>query len=382
MFSICAPIMVVDVAGSIAMIVISLLCFRVSVQIARARPENVFYSYLNWLVAALLAFSLSRPLGHIVKHFLLYTGRADVWADLSPVSGSINTAVFFLITSITLFFRKMQRVMERMGEDRKKIERISRELLNLNQNTEILVSERTRAELALNVAHEIRNPVMVIGGMIRRILTKSPPEEETRKYLESILNQVTRLENIVKKFETIKGDLSWAFTREDLNNIVKSSVNMIVPEANQKGITIETKTSEMPLYVEVNANLIKLSIVHCIRNAIEASGPGKKIEVQARPAKYGAMVRIIDHGTGMSDAILKNIFVPFFGTKEKSSGLGLCVVKQIIEEHGGTINISSVEGQGTIVEIFLPTRIGTAKTWGTEVLAKPGHISVRAGKGC
>ncbi len=379
MFSICTPIMAVDVCGSITMIVISLMCFRVSREISRARPENVFYSYMNWLVAALLAFSLSRPLGHIVKHLLLYSGKAGLWAELSPLSGSVNTAVFFLITSITLFFRKMQRVMERMGEDKKKIERISRELLNLNQNTEILVSERTRAELALNVAHEIRNPVMVIGGMIRRILTRSPSEEETRRYLQSILNQVMRLENIVKKFETIKGDLSWAFTREDLNGIVRAAVNMILPEARQKGIDIEIKTSEAPLLVEVNANLIKLSLVHCIRNAIEASEPGNKIELQTLQEKYGAMVRIIDHGTGMSDAILKNIFVPFFGTKEKSSGLGLCVVKQIIEEHGGTINIFSVEGEGTTVEIFLPTRIGTAKTWGTGQQSGGTHRSPHAG---
>jgi len=371
MFSICTPIVIVDVAGSITMIIISLLCLRVSRKISKARPENVFYSYLNWLVAALLAFSLSRPLGHIVKHILLALGKADCWSELSPISGSINTAVFFLITSITLFFRKMQSVMEKMGEDKKKIERISQELLNLNQNTEILVSERTRAELALNVAHEIRNPVTVIGGMIRRILTRSPSEKETRQYLKSILNQVVRLENIVKKFETIKGNLSLAFTREDLNNLVKSAVSMIQPEAMEKGLIIVTETEKTPLFVEVNANLIKLSIVHCIRNAIEASQEGKKIEVRTIRAKYGAIVEIIDHGTGMPEAILKKIFVPFFGTKEKSSGLGLCVVKQIIEEHGGTINISSVEGEGTVVEIFLPTRIGTAKTWGKESAEGP-----------
>ncbi len=364
--SICTPIIVIDVAGSLTMIIISLLCLKVARQISRTRPDNIFYSYLNWLVAALLAFSLSRPLGHIVKHILLYMGKREYWVVLSPISGSINTAIFFLITSITLFFQTMQRIMERMGEDKKKIERISQELLNLNQNTEILVSERTRAELALNVAHEIRNPVMVIGGMIRRILNKSLPRQERREYLKAILHQVIRLENIVKKFETIKGDLSWAFTREDLNRLVKSSVNMILPEAKQKGITIVTELAQTPLFVEVNANLIKLSLVHCLRNAIEASEEGKKIIVRTRHAKYGAIVKIIDHGTGMPEEVLKKIFVPFFGTKKKSSGLGLCVVKQIIEEHGGTINISSVEGEGTVVEIFLPTRIGTAKTWGKE----------------
>jgi signal transduction histidine kinase len=358
------------VAGSIAMIVISLLCLRVAGEISRTTPDNVFYSYLNWLVAALFAFSLSRPLGHIVKHILLALGETDIWASLSPISGSINTGIFFLITAITIFFEKMQRIMERMEKNRKKIQHISQEFLNLNQNTEILVSERTRAELALNVAHEIRNPVTVIGGMIRRILTRAPSAQETKEYLESVLNQVIRLEKIVKNFETIKGDLSWAFTTEDLNELVTSAVNMILPEAEAKGIILVIETEKMPPSVEVNASLIKLSIVHCIRNAIEASEKGQRIEVLTTRTEYGAMIRITDHGTGMPEAILKNIFVPFFGTKEKSSGLGLCVVKQIVEEHGGTINISSVAGKGTVVEIFLPARIGSAKTWGKESAEK------------
>ncbi len=370
MSSIYTPIVVVDVAGSIAMIVISLLCLRVSREISKTRPDDVFYSYLNWLVAALFSFSLSRPLGHIVKYILLALGKTDIWASLSPISGSINTAIFFLIAAITIFFEKMQRITERMEKNRKKIQRISQELLKLNQNTEILVSERTRAELALNVAHEIRNPVMVICGMIRRILTRSPSAQETNEYLKSILNQVMRLENIVKKFETIKGDLSWAFTTEDLNELVISAVNMIRQEAEGKGVILVLDTEKIPPSVEVNTNLIKLSIVHCIRNAIEASEKGQRIEVLTKRTEYGAMIRITDYGTGMPEDVLKNIFVPFFGTKKKSSGLGLCVVKQIVEEHGGKINISSVEGKGTAVEIFLPTRIGSAKTWGRESAGK------------
>ncbi len=362
----CTSIVIVDVVGSLAMMVISFFCLRVSMAISRARPESVFYSYLNWLVAALFAFSLSRPLGHIVKHVLIATGNKELWADLSPVSGSINTAVFFLIAAITIFFRKMHQVMEQMGKNKKKIEMISQQLLALNQNTEILVAERTRSELALSVAHEIRNPVTIIGGMIRRIMKKPMSEEETRKFLKVIMAQVARLENIVNKFETIKEEPRWAFETVDLNSLVEAAVEMILPEAEERDISIDVHTEESPLPVEVNANLIKLGIVHCIRNAIEASSRGSSMQVETRRAKYGAVVKIIDHGTGMSKAVQEKVFTPFFGTKKKSSGLGLCVVKQIMEEHGGTISISSVEGKGTVVEIFLPSKIGTANTWSTD----------------
>ena len=359
-------IVAIDLAGSIIMIIISLLCLVTARKIARREPDNFMYGYLVWLFAALFAFSLSRSAGHIIKHLLIFSGNEAYWEKISPVSGSINTATFIAIASFTLFFHTMRRIMARTIRDRERIKKISQELLNLNQNTEAIVSERTRAELALNVAHEIRNPVTVIGGLAHRMLKNGLSEEERQLRLKAIMEQADRLNSIVKKFETIKGDLTWAFTRHELTKLVEEAIDIIMPEAEEHGIHIRYDQKDAPLYVEGNGYLLKMSVLHCIRNAIEASAPGQEIEVSTERTDVGAKIRIEDHGTGIPQVILKDIFVPFFGTKDKSSGLGLSVVKQIVEEHGGTIDITSVEGQGTVVEISLPAQLGISKAWKSE----------------
>ncbi len=356
-------IVIIDLAGSVAMIVISLLCLVTARALSRSEPDNFMYGYLVWLFAALFAFSLSRSAGHILKHLLIFTNHKECWENISPISGSINTATFLAIASFTLFFHTMRRIMARSIRDKERIKKISQELLNLNQNTEAIVSERTRAELALNVAHEIRNPVMVIGGLARRMLKDDLSEEEREQRLKAILEQADRLNSIVKKFETIKGDLTWAFTRNELTRLVEDAIEVMRQEAEEKGITLKYVKKSEPLYVEGNAYLLKMSVLHCIRNGIEASMPGQEIEISTERTDIGALIRIEDHGIGIPQSMLKDIFVPFFGTKGKSSGLGLSVVKQIVEEHGGTIEITSTEGKGTVVEISLPSQLGITKSW-------------------
>ncbi len=352
-----------DLAGSLGMIVVSLLCILTAVRISKREPDNCMYGYLVWFFAALFAFSISRSIGHILKHILIFSGHVDLWRVISPLSGSVNTATFIAISSITLFFHSMRKIMARTVRDRERIKKISRELLNLNQNTEAIVSERTRAELALNVAHEIRNPVTVIGGIANRLLRNSMSQEEQHKWLQTIVKQAERLNAIVKKFETLKGELTWAFQRVELTGLVDDAVEVIQQEAREKGVKIIVRHQARELFVDANDYLLKLSLLHCIRNAIEASKPGTEIVVTTEREDVGAVIRIEDHGCGIPEVLMKDIFTPFFGTKEQSSGLGLSVVKQIIDEHGGTIEIHSVEGQGTTVEIFLPSKLGTKKTW-------------------
>ncbi len=359
-------IIAIDLAGSVAMIIVSLLCFLTARELSQKAPDNFMYGYLVWLFAALLAFSISRSAGHIIKHLLIFSGNKVWWEKISPVSGSINTATFLAIASFTLFFHTMRRIMARTIRDRERIKKISQELLNLNQNTEAIVSERTRAELALNVAHEIRNPVMVIGGLAGRMIKNGLTEEQRHERLKAIMAQADRLNSIVKKFETIKGELTWAFTRHDLTELVQDAIEIIRPEAEEQKIKLKYEKKDSPLWIEGNGYLLKMSVLHCIRNAIEASRPGQDIDISTERTGVGARIRIEDYGAGIPEAILKHIFIPFFGTKDKSSGLGLSVVKQIVEEHGGTIEIKSTEGKGTTVEISLPSQLGTAKTWKAE----------------
>jgi PAS domain S-box-containing protein len=129
--------------GSALMIIISFVCVRYAVLLRRTDRENIIWTYLLWLCLALALFSISRSVGHIAKRLLLLSGQSDVWVELRPFSGSINSLTFVIVGSITLFFQKVQRINVQILSDKRAIEKASEELRWLNQNLEEMVRQRT-----------------------------------------------------------------------------------------------------------------------------------------------------------------------------------------------------------------------------------------------
>ena len=175
---------VVDILGSSWVLVLSLLCLRQSLLLKKVQQDNALVTYILWLTGALFSFGLFRSLGHLVKYILLYGGHDDLWTRLSPVSGSLITVTFIVIFATTLFFRDMLTIMNRMQADRRKIEQTSAQLFQLNQDIESMVSDRTRAELSFQFAHEIRNPITIIGGLLQRLSCEGDHKKETHSYVQ------------------------------------------------------------------------------------------------------------------------------------------------------------------------------------------------------
>ncbi|RLA96893.1 MAG: PAS domain-containing sensor histidine kinase [Deltaproteobacteria bacterium] len=140
------PVYLVDLIGSASMIVISFLCVMLVRTKKREDPTNVIWTYLLWLSLALFAFAISRSVGHIIKHILIVTGKKSIWLQLRPFSGAMNTIMFVLVASITLFFQRVQNIYFQIVKDKQKIQRFSEKLMWLNRHLEDLVSART-AEL-------------------------------------------------------------------------------------------------------------------------------------------------------------------------------------------------------------------------------------------
>ena len=117
------PVYLVDLIGSASMIVISFLCVMLVRTKKREDPTNVIWTYLLWLSLALFAFAISRSVGHIIKHILIVTGKKSIWLQLRPFSGAMNTIMFVLVASITLFFQRVQNIYFQIVKDKQKIQR-------------------------------------------------------------------------------------------------------------------------------------------------------------------------------------------------------------------------------------------------------------------
>lgn len=138
-----APIWLVDIVGASLMVVFSFLSVIYAYRVAKARPSALIWTYLLWLTLALAVFAVSRSVGHIAKRLLLLFDMNDVWVALRPWSGGLNTITFIVVTAVTLFFQKVQKINAAILADKKALEDAGQQVLLLNRDLERLVLQRT-----------------------------------------------------------------------------------------------------------------------------------------------------------------------------------------------------------------------------------------------
>jgi len=335
------------------MILISTACIYHTRRIVLYHTQHPLARYLVWFTYALLIFAVSRSFGHILKHILYFLDMNWLWQKLSPISGAINSISFIIISAVTLFFGSMYDVMLQMQRDRKRIEQTSKEMLKLTNDLENIISERSKAEMSLKLAHEIRNPVMVIGGMVRSLLKKDP--QNASPQIQTIMAEAQRLNELVATFEKNMILPQIHYTQLELNTLTEEAIELVRPLAEQKKQVILLNRSPLNLFFYGNRQTVIMAIKHIIGNAIEACPEASTIEITTDLTEKGNTLIIADNGPGIAPEMLEHIFEPFYTTqKGKTTGLGLAYVKQIIEDHRGSIHISSPEGKGTIVTISFP----------------------------
>jgi PAS domain S-box-containing protein len=172
------PIFGVDVGGSLLMIVVAFLCIGLAHRLRRVDPQNVIWTYLFWLCMGLAGFAVSRSAGHIVKQVLVLSDQREVWAAIRPFSGAINTFMFVFLASVTLFFERVWKIYEQVATDKLALERAHAELLNLNQNLEQIVTERSQAlavsERQYRRIFEVSRDMILVVDSRSRILDINP----------------------------------------------------------------------------------------------------------------------------------------------------------------------------------------------------------------
>jgi signal transduction histidine kinase len=220
-------------------------------------------------------------------------------------------------------------------------------------------SERsTSLEILIDeVAHEVRNPLTSIGGFARKVYKRLPQDDPNKEYMEMIIRDVDRLENIIRqliKLMTI--DVSHP-EPANINDIINDALKPFKKELENKKIELQIELMDKPPVVPLDSNRIKTAIAHLIRNAIEA------MEETPRLLKISSLIRneqieinVSDTGKGIPEDKIKYIFDPLFTSKIYGPGLGLTFAKRIIQEHKGTISVESESGKGTTFTIRLPLK--------------------------
>jgi len=209
--------------------------------------------------------------------------------------------------------------------------------------------------LASGMAHEIGTPMNVILGRAEYLLQRAA-DEGMKKGLATIITQVERITKVMNQLLTFARRRMPEWRAVDFGELLDDSLEMFQERIAQGRITVE-KTIEpsMPLVRADRDQLIQV-LINLLMNSIHAMPEGGQLRLSLDQENSHARLGVSDTGHGMSEEIRSKVFEPFFTTKDfgKGTGLGLTVVKGIIEEHGGTIAVESAIDKGTTVWVRLP----------------------------
>ena len=208
--------------------------------------------------------------------------------------------------------------------------------------------------LAEEVAHEVRNPVAAIGGFARRIMKKLPEKSQLREYAQMIINEAERLETMVDEIVGFKDIVVSADELVDIKEIVDSVLEQFNDEMSRKNIEKVLKYDYEVSRIMGDQKNLKLAFTHVIENAVESINDGGTITIKINEIDNYLIIDLTDTGRGISADDLRCVTRPFYTSKMTGAGMGLVIVKSIIEAHGGQINISSTSGAGTTVRISIP----------------------------
>jgi signal transduction histidine kinase len=239
----------------------------------------------------------------------------------------------------------------------KKFELTAQELKTTQEK--LLRTERlaSMGNLVNGIAHEIRNPIMTIGGFASRIKDSTCDNMGLQKYINIILSETMRLENIVKKVNEFLEVQSAAIKPDEIEPVFNYVFEKFSTLAEKQGVqTVMSIADDLPM-IEMDRQQITTALSNIIENAIEAMHNGGKMELFAgvEDNRY-IKITLKDTGAGIAEESLDSVYDPFVTSKASGIGLGLTMVYQIIKNHDGEIEISSKKAEGTTVTITLPLR--------------------------
>ena len=204
------------------------------------------------------------------------------------------------------------------------------------------------------ITHEIKNPLMIIGGFAGQLKRETKDQNSLRK-LKIIGDEVRRLEELIKDLGELYRSGQIAYEQMDVTAFLKNIYAFVKNDCESKNIKIELKCEDRPLLIKGNKDRLRQVFLNLIKNSMDATKNGGTLSLNCQ--RKGDLVEIIvkDDGCGLSKEDLKEAFSPFFTKKEHGTGLGLSVSKRIIEDHNGSVVfLDSEEGKGTEIQVSIP----------------------------
>jgi len=312
------------------------------------KSENKYLTYYRKLLSTMIILGVLLSL--ILYFFLARNINKSLHTIIDGLDGfSLND----FSTRINLKGNdEFNRIAESFNKLAKKLQIYNTKILKLQEDMVQSAKLATAGQLAAGFAHEIRNPlssIKMMAQMARSYLKDGKGEKE----IGIILNEIERINNIVKELIEFAKPSAMHFQEKNVNEIIVEVLRLFQYRIEHQGIKVETNLMDSLPRISVDPEKMKVCIINLTVNAIQAMPTGGILSVSTTFKDEHILLKICDTGIGISEENLKNIFEPFFTTKKEGTGLGLPLVKVIIERHQGKITVESGKGE-TCFTITLP----------------------------
>ena len=318
-------------------LLVSLIEFIYCYKILLINPLFLIFLLISYYVIYYLYISSSKDYFYLTNLFAIDTSMfiilySFIFKNISYDYIVIVILYLISIYLITFYINKLKNIIK-----------IYSSLEEIGNNKEFKTA-------IFKVTHEIKNPLAVIKGYLD--IFDSNDSEKCERYRNILLKEVDNSLLVLKDFSSLN-NLSVSKYKMNFNDLLNEIKDTILPFFNDKNIKLNIE-SESNLIIKADYNRLKQVFINILKNSTEAIDNNGIININSYKSNDNLIVIIKDNGCGMDKDTIDNLFTPFYSKKNYGTGLGLCLSKEIIELHGGSIEYSSLKNSYTKVKIVIP----------------------------
>jgi signal transduction histidine kinase len=294
----------------------------------------------------MLAYLIQRPMVELQEKIALVS------------EGNLNVSVSFAGRNDEIgdLGRNFNHMMQQLRESREEIELLHRTQMSRAEHM------ATLGELAAGLAHEIRNPLAGIAGVIEIVGRDLPSTSPARLVVKDVRQEIARINRTLTDLLETARPHPPQIRQSDLNTTAEHAVMLARQQVFSKPIKIELQKALNLPEVEHDSDQIHQVLLNLLLNAVQALDGAGTVCVEIGAQDNYASLLVSDTGRGIAPQHISNIFRPFYTTKGNGTGLGLSLARRIVEEHHGRIEVSSVVGKGSEFTVLLPFHMPAAQT--------------------
>ncbi len=254
----------------------------------------------------------------------------------------------FLFLALLFVVKRGESIIEKRAQERLKL----KEQLNRAEHLSTL------GEMVAGISHEIRNPLGIIKSSSELLKKKMAGYDPSNSIPDIIIEESIRLNNIITDFLNFAKPKIPNLMACNVEAVLEKNINFLASHTEKEGYTVEKHYDNNIPEITADSDMLYQAFLNILINAMQAMPEGGKIHVAVQSTDNIVKIFFEDEGEGISQDIMEKIWDPFFTTKAKGTGLGLGIVKNIIESHNGGVQISARPGAGACVTVELPVKQG------------------------